>query len=272
MLNSAQPVQARKDWIVRSSAPGMERIEAFFHGRGYAMHRHDTYAIGITLSGIQSFQYRKQLRHSLPGHTMALYPDEVHDGQAGDAAGFRYRMLYIEPALLQEALGGVVLPFIDAGISTDPRLFAAVRQLLMQMDTAMQSLQQDDGIFELAMAMDAVSGARPRRHSADFQAAQRARDYLHTALERNVTLDELAQACGRDRWRLTRDFRSFFGTSPYRYLSMRRLDLARRLMLQNLPLAEVAAMSGFADQSHMTRLFSKTYGIAPARWLRIARA
>lgn len=256
---------------MRSAAPGIERIEAFFHGRGYGMHRHDTYAIGMTLSGVQSFQYRKQLRYSLPGHAMALYPDELHDGQAGDAAGFRYRMLYIEPALLQEALGGVTLPFIDTGISTDPRLFIAVRQLLMQMDTAMESLQQDDGIFELAQAMDAVSGARPRRHSADFQAAQRAREYLHAALECSVSLDELAQACGRDRWSLTRDFRRFFGTSPYRYLSMRRLDLARRLMLQKLPLAEVAAMSGFADQSHMTRLFSKTYGIAPARWLRIAK-
>jgi len=45
----------QKDWIWRSHTSGMERIEAFFHGRGYGMHRHDTYAIGITLHGIQSF-------------------------------------------------------------------------------------------------------------------------------------------------------------------------------------------------------------------------
>ncbi|RFB73744.1 AraC family transcriptional regulator [Herbaspirillum sp. 3R11] len=272
MVASSRPrQQKRKDWILRSQSSGMERIEAFFHGRGYAMHRHDTYAIGITLGGVQSFQYKKSMRHSLPGNTMALYPDEPHDGQAGSEAGFRYRMLYIEPSLLQDALGGVALPFIEGGISTDPRLFGAVGNLLLHMDDEVEPLQQDDGIFELARAMDAVSGKRPRRHAADFGAAQLAREYIHGALDRTLTLDELAQASGRDRWSLTRDFRSFFGTSPYRYLSMRRLDMARRLMAQGLPLADAAAMSGFADQSHMTRLFTKTYGIAPAHWLRIMR-
>jgi len=258
-----------RDWILRSQSSGVERIEAFFHGSGYAMHRHDTYALGITLAGVQSFQYKKSLRHSLPGNTMALYPDEPHDGQAGTDTGFRYRMLYIEPSVLQDALGGVALPFVDGGISTDPRMFHALRTLLAQMDGAVEPLQQDDGIFELAAAMDAVSGKRPRRHAADFQAAQRAREYMHAALDRPLTLDELAQASGRDRWSLTRDFRSFFGTSPYRYLSMRRLDLARGLIAQGQPLATAAALAGFADQSHMTRLFTKTYGIAPARWLRM---
>lgn len=260
-----------QDWILRSQSSGVERIEAFFHGHGYQMHRHDTYALGITLAGVQSFQYKKSLRHSLPGNSMALYPDEPHDGQAGNELGFRYRMLYIEPAVLQDALGGMPLPFVESGISTDARMFHALRNLLTQMDGAVEPLQQDDGIFELAAAMNAVSGQRPRRHAADFQAAQRAREYIHEALDRTLTLDELAQVSGRDRWSLTRDFRSFFGTSPYRYLSMRRLDLARRLMVQGQSLAAAAALAGFADQSHMTRLFSKTYGIAPARWLRMVR-
>lgn len=260
-----------KDWILRTQSSGVERIEAFFHGSGYAMHRHDTYALGITMAGVQSFQYKKSLRNSLPGNTMALYPDEPHDGQAGTEVGFRYRMLYVEPSVLQDALGGVALPYIEGGISTDPRMFHALRNLLEQMDGNVEPLQQDDGIFELAAAMDAVSGKRPRRHAADFHAAQQAREYIHASLDRTLTLDELAQACGRDRWSLTRDFRSFFGTSPYRYLSMRRLDMARRLMTQGKSLVTVAAMTGFADQSHMTRLFTKTYGIAPARWLRMVK-
>ncbi|MCE3607071.1 AraC family ligand binding domain-containing protein, partial [Massilia sp. P8910] len=56
------------DWIQRApSANKFERIEAFISGHGYDMHRHDTYAIGRTLSGVQSFRYRGQERHSLPG-------------------------------------------------------------------------------------------------------------------------------------------------------------------------------------------------------------
>src|SRR5579864_1422486 len=70
------------DWIWRAKddAVPIERIEAFFAGRGYAMHRHDTYAIGFTLSGVQSFRYRWSIRNSVPGGTLVLHADELHDG------------------------------------------------------------------------------------------------------------------------------------------------------------------------------------------------
>jgi len=97
----------KQDWILRAAPGGhVERIEAYFGGHGYDMHRHDTYAIGRTLSGVQSFNYRRDYRHSLPGGTIVLHPDEPHDGQAGTDAGFHYRMIYVEPALIQQILGG----------------------------------------------------------------------------------------------------------------------------------------------------------------------
>lgn len=268
------------DWIYRSppstaaggaggmnGAGGIERIEAFFHGAGYAMHRHDTYAIGRTLAGVQSFRYRGSLRHSLPGGTLVLHPDEPHDGQAGTGEGFRYRMIYVDPALFQEALGGKPLPFVKGGLSDDPRLFAATRNLLRGMDRAMDPLEQDDGLYELAMALHAAAGAAPTRRPVDYAAARRAREYLLASRERAVTLDDVAAAAGRDRWSLSHDFRALFGTSPHRYLTMRRLDLVRQLALAGLPLADAAAASGFSDQSHMTRHFRRAWGVAPGQWL-----
>jgi len=59
---------------------------------------------------------------------------------------------------------------------------------------------------------------------------------------------------GKDRWSLSRDFRALYGTSPYRYVTMRRLEYCRHLMLAGVPLAEAAIEAGFADQSH-TGLF-----------------
>jgi len=73
------------------------------------------------------------------------------------------------------------------------------------------------------------------------------------------------------RWSLSRDFRLLFGTSPYRYLTMRRLDLVRSLLIQGQSLVSAALIAGFTDQSHMTRQFSKTYGLSPARWMKMHR-
>jgi hypothetical protein len=102
------------DWVRRAEPiEGVERIEAWFHGKAYAMHRHDTSAIGRTLAGVQRFNYRHSQRNSLPGNTIVLDPDEAHDGQAGTAEGFQYRMIHVEPALFQDVLGGRALPFVE---------------------------------------------------------------------------------------------------------------------------------------------------------------
>ena len=57
-----------------------------------------------------------------------------------------------------------------------------------------------------------------------------------------------------------------FGTSPYRYLLMRRLDFAREQIHQERPLVEVACDAGFADQAHFTRAFKSAFGLTPARY------
>ncbi|AZG14220.1 AraC family transcriptional regulator [Cupriavidus pauculus] len=271
MIRQARPLTT--DWVQRAvPMEGVERIEAWFRGKAYAMHRHDTYAIGRTLAGVQSFSYRRARRDSLPGNTIVLHPDEIHDGQAGTEEGFRYRMIYVEPALFQEVLGGQALPFLEGGVTTDPRLAAATATLLQHVGCPLEPLEQCDALAELAHALAAVAGTPARRSGGNFHAASLARDYLQANQTRVVTLDELETATGRDRWSLSHDFRTFYGTSPYRYLTMRRLDTVRRLLLAGTSLADAAAGAGFADQSHMTRHFSKTFGLTPARWLQVAGA
>lgn len=271
-----------RDWILRAAPTGhVERIEAYFGGHGYDMHRHDTYAIGRTLSGVQSFHYRRTCQHSLPGGTIVLHPDEPHDGQAGTEAGFHYRMIYIEPALIQQILDGRALPFIANGISHDARLHAASNALLQSAQAAIDPLQEDDALYDLAHALAAAAGRPAGRRRPDYAAAERARQFVHDTLNAQVAhmahdgainLDALARAAGQDRWTLSRDFRALFGTSPYRYVMLRRLDVARRLIATGLPLADAAAAAGFTDQSHLTHRHVQTYGMTPDRWRRMLHA
>jgi AraC-like DNA-binding protein len=243
---------------------GIERLEARFAGQAFAAHRHDSYAIGVTLAGVQCFRYRGARRHCLPGQAHVLHPDELHDGAAGTEAGFRYRIVYLDPALIQQALGGRALPFV-----ADPIVAARVREAdlpaaLWRVDEPLDELAASDLVAAVADFLARTAPAAPRTLKLAALARVRALILEDPTVPHPVAaLEALA---GLDRWSLARQFRAAFGTSPSGFRTMRRLDRARRLIRAGLPLAEAALAAGFADQSHLTRQFKRSYGLTPAKW------
>lgn len=262
--------ESGENWFVE--APGdIQRIEACLTGVAYTPHRHDTYTIGITLSGIQSFTYRGAERASHPGQVVILHPDEQHDGRAGDDEAFRYRAAYISPADIQDALNGHALPFVEGGVSIDARLHRAAAALLDDYGRPLSKLEYQDALYDLALALQAAGGAVVAVKRANREAAAGARDYIEANLILGFSLEDLERATGQSRWQLSRDFRAVFGTSPYRYLTLRRLDQARRIMRGGGAIAEIAHECGFSDQSHFGRAFKQTYGLTPKAWLKGVR-
>src|SRR3712207_3059623 len=122
------------DWVrTRGPTGGVELLRAWFGGPAYARHRHDTYAISVTEVGVQTFDYRGRVEHSLPGQVTVLHPDEAHDGRAGAEGGFGYRIVYVEPARIaaavRESLGRPApLPFVPEPVSGNPILARAVSE------------------------------------------------------------------------------------------------------------------------------------------------
>jgi AraC-like DNA-binding protein len=255
--------------------PGVERIDAYFTGHAYDPHRHDCYAIGYTLSGVQSFVYRGARANSVRGNVIVIHPDEVHDGRAGAEPGFRYRMIYLQPALVRAALEGKArsLPFIRNVLSRDRHLYEALLPAFEDMTRPLEELERENvvtAISDALLAMDpsARTGAPPDRIYARVETA---RDYLNTYFRRSVTSAELERETGLDRYSLARAFRRHFGTSPHRYLTMRRLDDVRTSLRTQATLASAACDAGFADQSHMTRQFKQAFGLSPGRWRELDR-
>jgi len=249
---------------------GVQVLQAWFGGRGFDRHRHDTYAIGITDSGVQAFDYRGVAETSLPGQVVVLHPDETHDGRAGTNDGFGYRIVYVAPARIQEAArairgGPSPLPFVKEPVTVNTTLAAAITAAFR---LEPEPLATDALVVALTEALleadpSCAAGVRPPR--VDPAAVARARHVLDAAIDRVVRSEELEAAAGLTRFELARQFRAALGTSPYRYSVLRRLDGARERLATGEAPAEAALAAGFADQAHMSRHFKAAFGLSPAR-------
>ena len=252
---------------------GIERVEVQIGHGGFSPHRHDTYAIGLTFSGIQTFHYRGTRRYCLPRQCHVLHPDEIHDGVASDDAGFGYRILYVAPTALQTALDGAPLPFVADPIVTPGSDFTELMFRLWDIGDDLDDVDDDEIILSILEFLRTWSGVsfRGRRSGIPWQALSRVRELLNEEPVVRCAAKQLEEVSGLDRWTLSREFRAAYGTSPRSFRTMRQLDKVRSLLLRGASAADAAAEAGFSDQSHMSRMFKRTYGCTPMQWLEAVR-
>lgn len=110
---------------------------------------------------------------------------------------------------------------------------------------------------------------RPVRGGLAPWQMRRTAQILNEGLGSKVTLAHLAVECGLSVAHFARAFKQTTGRRPHRWLVEQRVEHAKRLLVTSaLPLAEIAAICGFADQSHFTRVFSQLVGSGPSAWRR----
>ncbi|SIO06470.1 AraC family transcriptional regulator [Paraburkholderia phenazinium] len=254
---------------------GIETLRAHFEGHAYDPHWHDAYLIGFTEQGVQQFDCRRARVQSTPGHVLMLEPGDIHDGHAPAEGGFTYSMLYLQPDWLtrelrawSEAVPATGQPQFPATLSDDMGLVASIATLFRVLRSEETRLVQQAATDSLLEHLSRHLGWRVR-HEGDPcipPVAQRARDYLHARLYDDIGLDDLAAACGVDRFRLSRAFKASFGLAPHAYLIQLRLTKARQWLARGMAPAEVAHALCFADQSHLGRWFRRAYGLTPAHY------
>jgi AraC-like DNA-binding protein len=231
----------------------------------FPRHTHDQFGIGVIHQGAQKSLSGRGMVEAGPGDAITVNPGEVHDGTPIGDMGRAWRILYFDPWVIAEAVEDMsegrtrdfefMHPVISDGRITDR--FSALYSAMTKGGTA---LRREEMLFIL------MSALRPRENptgQAIPDAIAAARGMIDDEPQLSVTLADLAEASDLSKFQLLRGFVRVTGFTPHAYLVQRRIDLARRLIARHMPLAEAAFASGFADQSHMTRIFVRKYGVSP---------
>jgi AraC family transcriptional regulator len=96
--------------------------------------------------------------------------------------------------------------------------------------------------------------------------------YIEAHLAESCRREDAARVAGLSKSQFTRAFRNRFGCCFRRYLQDRRIALAQKMMLTDMPLSQVAVSCGMADQAHLSKFFRRRVGQTPSAWRRSVRA
>lgn len=270
-----------RDWARFRPGPvdGVTLMKAHFTEHAFERHSHETFSIGLTHSGVQTFHCAGELYASLPGDLILFNPDAAHDGQRGTPEGFGYTILYVPEGVVSDSAdpaAGLRLPrHFKRPVARDPamaRLYARTVEAIAQPQETLRSETLMRELFTGLLLRHGEAGPRSLR-AADAGGArmQRVREYLEANYGDDITVPALAALAGLSRAHLTRAFAQRFGVPPHIHLNAVRVRQAQAAMLRGEPLAEVAAACGFADQAHFSRRFKGAMGVSPAQWLRQMR-
>jgi len=246
--------------------PGIHEVfHARFAGHAYPPHTHDTWTLFIVDDGAVRYDIESRHRGTTGARVTLLPPHVVHDGRAATGHGYRKRVLYVGTEVLDEGLVGrsIDRPDID-----DPAVVRGVVALH-------RALRDPGDAFEAASRLAVVSD-RLRRHlggrtvegpegRAD-DIARGVRDLLDESTVDPPTLAEAGRILHASPAHLVRCFTRAYGIAPHRYLIGRRIDAARRRLLDGASPSRVAVELGFHDQAHLTRHFRRHVGVPPGRY------
>ncbi|MET9899508.1 AraC family transcriptional regulator [Streptomyces sp. NPDC006446] len=252
----------------RPSIPGVvEVFHAHYTEYAYPMHVHEAWTLLIVDDGAVRYDLDRH-EHGTPHDTVSLLPPHIpHNGAPATEHGFRKRVLYLDSSRLADDLIG---PAVDGPDLVDPVLRRRVGQLHTALAHPGDELEADSRLTLIAERLRGTlsPGPAPRPPRPDRPLAHQLRELLDERLVEGIALDEAARLVHAHPAHLVRAFSGAFGIAPHQYLMSRRVDRARRLLLDGRPPGEVAITTGFYDQSHLTRHFRRLVGVTPGRYAR----
>lgn len=248
------------------------------HLDSVGLHHHDFYEVYFFLGGKVEYRVEGRLYRLRPGDVLLLSPMELHQVavQAGRVPYERIVLWVSRSYLAALSNGGDSLSCcFDNALSKHTNLLkcsdGAQLQPLFEhlLEERSQNLYAGEAcsrgyLLQLLVRLNRLALSSHEQAGENSPLVSRAVAYINSHYAEEITLDGLAAQLHVSKYYLCHEFSRVAGTSVYRFITLKRLQIARELLLQGIAPGEVAARCGFKDYPNFYRAFKTRYLLNPS--------
>lgn len=256
------------------SIPGLEFFRSDGDTRCVSRHVHELFCLSIVEIGVRICQTKKDKEYLIPGTVFVSNRGEAHSGSVPEGQQCSCRSIRLTPERWQLVLNEMGYPVSDDIYFPRPRindrkLFQAIRRYHRAAGQPASTLHLENSLFEiiahlLQYSASPLSKLIGRGKEAGLMSL--VCDYLHEFYAENISLQKISEIADLSPYYLCRLFEKEIGVPLHVYQLDIRLTKAAQMLAKGQRIADVAAETGFFDQSHFHKAFSRKFGLTPKQY------
>jgi AraC family transcriptional regulator len=232
-------------------------------------HEHDRPSLVVVLAGVMDDELSGRVRQCPPSTVLVEPLGARHANRFGPAGG---RVLVVQPS---GELAGMPRPVAELFREVHHGSAPGVALLAWRISDELREPDDLTPMLSTGLAQEMIAFVcrtdRPRAGAGRPRWLATVEETVHESFPRPIDVDGLAASVGVHPVHLGRTFRRYRGMALGEWVRRLRLeDALSRLSASTDAIADVAAASGFADQSHLTRVMRRRMGVTPAEYRRLA--
>lgn len=253
-------------------------IEAYrFKGimQKFPAHFHEYYVIGFIEAGQRYLVCKGEEYIINPGDLLLFNPLDTHSCEQIDGKTLDYRCINIKPEVMKKAVlevtGHENLPYFKQSVLYHSELVSNLKELHIKISNKESGFKKEElflYLLEELIQTQSDLTILPTASEPSYE-INTVCNYLEENYTKTITLNDLSDLTGWSKYHLLRTFTRKMGISPNSYLETIRVNHAKKLLEQGIKPIEVTFLTGFSDQSHLTKFFKRQVGLTPKQYMRI---
>ena len=262
-------------WL-NSHFSGVEFVKIEYKSCTLTQHVHNEFVVAVVEDGLVSLSCRNGATTAGAGKIIVLPPNEPHFGRVDSHC--KVRAYYLNENAIESLAAALGRPSerllaLPLGVVDDP----PVARALAANHRAWERVQDTDEVESqfagcIVQLLSRHAGLRSARIAGrERRRVNQAHELMVQSYPRDLSITELADTASMSKFHFIRTFKTEYGMPPHAYLNQIRLMAAKLMLARGESVATAALAVGLYDQSHLHKLFKRSYGVTPSQYAR-ARA